>query len=135
MNIADVKRCLANFRGNSPVAAEALQQFADETDFRLSEDYTQFLQLMNGGEGVVGSRGYLILWPVEQLLKTNKAYEVPKYAPSLFILGSDGSGEAYAFDKRTSESIVAVSFIGMDVKSANLQAADFQGFIELLFRS
>jgi hypothetical protein len=135
VNIADIKRCLANFRGNPPAAAEALRQFEEETDFRLPDDYMNFLRLINGGEGVVGSGQYLILWPIEQLPAKNKAYEVSKYASSLLVFGSDGGGEAYAFDKATGNSIVAVPFIGMDLNSAKLLAPDFPSFIELLFRS
>src|SRR5258706_13646045 len=106
MTLADMNRLLSRFNGNSPAANSALQKFDQEAGFRLPDDYLQFLQQTNGGEGFVGANAYIILWPIEELIKMNKAYEVAEYAPGLFLFGSDGGGEAYAFDKHSHDSIV-----------------------------
>lgn len=135
MKLTDVKRLLANFHCNVPATTEAIRQFKSESEVLLPDDYLQFLQQTNGGEGLVGSKEYLILWTVEELLRMNKAYEVAEYAPGLFLFGSNGGGEAYAFDKRSNDSIVSVPFVGMDVSLAQLRARSFQEFIEQLFRS
>src|SRR5262249_55673802 len=103
--------------------------------FQLPDDYVQLLHQMNGGEGFIGSKEYLILWPIEELLKLNKEYEVAEYAPDLFLFGSNGGGEAYAFDKRSKHSIVAVPFVGMDVSLTQMQAPSFKDFIERLAKS
>jgi hypothetical protein len=73
--------------------------------------------------------------PVEELLKMNKAYEAAEYAPGLFLFGSNGGGAAYAFDKRSNNSIVAVPFVGMDTSLAQHLAPNFQPFIERLYKS
>jgi hypothetical protein len=43
-----------------------------------------------------GDFGFAHLWPVEELVSLNRAYEVEKYLPGL-LLGSDGAGKAYGF--------------------------------------
>jgi len=71
----------------------------------------------------------------KELLRLNQAYEVAEYAPALFLFGSNGGGEAYAFDRASKGAIVAVPFVGMDVSLAQLQAPSFKEFIERLAKS
>jgi hypothetical protein len=134
MEVNDKNRLLADFHSTGPVNETALKQFERDSQFQLPETYIQFLRQMNGGEGFIGDE-YVILWAVEELLKMNSAYEVPEYAPDLFLFGSNGGGEAYAFDKRSNSSIVTVPFVGMDMGLTQPQAQDFRGFIERLSRS
>jgi len=110
MNAHEIKRLFVKFHSNAPVNASALQLFERDARFCLLESYVQFLRQMNGGEGFIGNE-YIILWPVEQLLTMNAAYEVSEYAPDLFLFGSNGGGEAYAFDKRSNQAIVIVPFV------------------------
>jgi hypothetical protein len=63
----------------------------------LPEDYVAFLQRANGGEGFVGER-YVRLWKAEELIEVNRGYNVAEFFPNLFLIGTDGGGEAYAFD-------------------------------------
>ncbi|WP_291585776.1 SMI1/KNR4 family protein [Comamonas sp. UBA7528] len=91
----------------------------------LPSDYVQFLQQHDGGEGFVGEN-YLVLWKSEELVQFNHDYESDQYAPGLILFGSDGGGEGYAFDSRTSPmSIVRVPLIGMDLLYAQFVAARF----------
>src|ERR1044072_7362040 len=90
-------RLLARFNGNPPSDTGAIRHFESESGLRLPDDYARFLQQTNGGEGFLGN-AYVILWRVEELIEMNKAYEVTEYAPGLFLFGSDGGGEAFAFD-------------------------------------
>jgi len=56
----------------------------------------------------------------------NKSYGVNDYAPGLFLFGSDGGGEAFAFDARSdAKPIVSVPFIGMELKLARPVASNF----------
>jgi hypothetical protein len=135
VKLTDPKELFLNFRCHAPATAAALRKFEHDSEFRLPEHYVQFLQQMNGGEGFIGSKAYLILWPVEELLPMNKAYEVGEYAPDLFLFGSNGGGEAYAFDRHSNDSIVVVPFVGMDSRLAQYQAATFTEFIEHLHKS
>ncbi len=135
MTPADKERLLAKFNGHPPADASALQQLEREAGFRLPEDYAWFLKQMDGGEGFVGS-AYLILWPVGDLLEMNKAYQVAEYAPGLLLFGSNGGGEAFAFDTRKEDrSIVSVPFVGMELTLVRPLGSNFKGFLEELFRS
>jgi hypothetical protein len=60
------------------------------------------------------------------LLELNKDYQVDEYAPGLFFFGSNGGGEAFAFDLRTAaRPVVAVPFVGMDLSLATVLAPEF----------
>ncbi len=135
MTPSDRDRLLAKFNGNPPSDPAAIRQFENELGFRLPDDYERFLQQTNGGEGFIGNV-YVILWRVEELLEMNKAYQVAEYAPGLFLFGSDGGGEAFAFDMRSDANpIVAVPFVGMELKLAHSVAQSFEAFLEELFKS
>src|SRR3989344_6210233 len=135
MTQSDRDRLLAKFNGNPPSDAAVIRQFETESDFRLPNDYVQFLQQMNGGEGFIGN-SYVILWRVEELLEMNRAYQVAVYAPGLFLFGSDSGGEAFAFDTRSkAKPIVVIPFVGMDVSLARPADQNFEAFLKEQFRS
>jgi hypothetical protein len=130
------ERLFAEFKANPP-ASRALIAHAQATlSFLLPVDYVQFLQQMNGGEGSLG-KAYLALWRVEELGDRNVGYEVAEFAPGLFLFGSNGAGEAFAFDTRSDQfRIVAVPFIGMeDLRDAIVIATNFRTFLEALYTS
>lgn len=120
----------------APVDDEAIRKFEKLSGLTLPVDYAVFIKESNGGEGFVGPNAYLILWPVEQLLELNKAYQVQECAPGLLFFGSDGGGEAFAFDTRMPEiPIVAVPFVGMDCSLARQISVSFSGFLKTLASS
>ncbi len=93
------------------------------------------MQEVDGGEGFVGN-AYLILWRAGELTEMNRAYQVTDYAPGLFLFGSDGGGEALAFDTRSeAKPIVSVPFVGMELKLARLVASNFKALLEEPFKS
>lgn len=56
------------------------------------------------------------------------------YAPGLFLFGSDGGGEAFAFDLRSNPPpVVSVPFVGMDLSLVEFVAVDFGAFLEVLY--
>lgn len=117
------------FDGNPPASEVSIRNFETDAGFTLPADCAQFLQENNGGEGFIGNR-YVILWCVEELLKLNKAYAVVEYAPGPRLFGSDGGGEAFAFDMRLdSKPIVSVPFVGMDLNLARQVAGCFREFL------
>ena len=135
MTPLDRDRLFAKFIGNPPSETAAIRQFEAKSGFRLPDDYVRFLQQTNGGEGFIGN-AYIILWRMEELLEMNKAYQVTEYAPGLFLFGSDGGGEAFAFDTRSDTNpIVAVPFVGMELKLAHPVGQHFEAFMEELFKS
>ena len=135
MTPSNKERLLAKFNGNPPSDVSSIRRFETEARLRLPEDYAEFLQEMDGGEGFVGN-AYVILWRVGELLEMNKSYQVADYAPGLFLFGSDGGGEAFAFDTRSdAKPVVSVPFVGMELKLAHPIASNFSAFLEELFKS
>ena len=126
---------LDRFNGNEVVSAAKLQQFIADSGVSLPDDYLAFLRQANGGEGFVGA-AYVILWRIEELLKFNEEYKAAEFAPELFLFGSNGGGEAFAFDLRFKEKpIVSVPFITLELEDAITMGANFREFIEALYAS
>jgi hypothetical protein len=127
---------MSEFSGNPPVSAGVIAEFESASGLRLPPEYKLFLQSCDGGEGFIGPNAYVIFWRIVELLEMNKAYQVEEYAPGLFIFGSDGGGEAFAFDTRESTMpIVSVPFVGMELELAKPIGETFNDFVENLARS
>lgn len=117
----------------SPADPGAIVAFEVEAGFALPSGYAHFLKKSNGGWGEIGEH-YAQLWGVEELLKMNAGYQVEEYAPGLFLFGSDGGGEAFAFDRqRPGLPIVMVPFIPLRRDEAVDIAPTFDEFLERLF--
>jgi hypothetical protein len=124
----------AKFDANPPASYDAVAQCQSNLKFLLPADYVQFLEQMNGGEGFVG-KNFLRAWPIEDLIPFNKDYFFDEAAPELFLFGSSGGGEAFAFDTRSSPpSIVAVPFIGC-LEDAIVIAPNFTALLQHLYES
>lgn len=126
---------LEKFRCNLPASPSAINDLKKNNQRRIPSGYSQFLEIANGGEGFIGNV-YLILWRAEELLEMNVAYETDEYAPGLFLFGSNGGGEAFAFDGRSDVvSIGSVPFVGMNLSLFRPLAVDFQEFLQKLATS
>lgn len=91
----------------------------------LPRDYLNFLRQHDGGEGFIKDH-YIIIWKVTELADFNREYEVEKYAPGIFLFGSNGGGEAYGFDvEDKAMPVVLVPFIGMDRRFAKRVTKSF----------
>ena len=129
------KNSLARFNSNPPANQVSIKSCLANLSYLLPDDYIRFLERANGGEGFVG-KAYLILWRVEELIDKNAGYNVAEFAPGLLIFGSDGGGEAFAFDMRSTPApVVSVPFIGMELAVAIVIAPSFDAFLETLSRS
>ena len=112
---------------------------ADEADIRsaesafgnpIPEDYVSFLRTSDGGQGFVGEH-YLILWKASEIVQFNREYEVSQYAPGLVCFGSDGGGEAFAFDTRdTAYPVVMAPFIGLSLNDCIPVADTFSALLK-----
>ena len=117
------------FEPNPPAQVEVISELTNRIGKPLPTAYLDAMRIANGGVGFVGNR-YVQLWKVEDLLERNRKYEVERYAPSLFLIGSNGGGEAYAFNlTKLDETIYEVLFIGLDVKYAVQIAKSFSAFV------
>jgi len=126
-------RVLMNFARNAPASVATLMEAERQLGVRLPLEYTEFLKKTDGGEGFIGSTAYVILWPLSELGVMNQAYEIQKYVPGLLIFGSDGGGEMFGFDTRSSQwAIVRVPFVGMTWDLAQTLGTTFNEFLERL---
>ncbi len=129
----DHSNAMSNFNGNAPVSTLQVLEFEELTGVHLPNEYSDFLQSCNGGEGFIGPNAYVIFWQLGELMEMNTAYEAEEYAPGLFLFGSDGGGDAFAFDMRNpSKPIVSVPFVGMELALAKPMGSSFPDFIEKL---
>jgi hypothetical protein len=87
----------------------------------------------NGVEGFVREDNYLVLWPVEQLRELNESYAVAKFAPGLFLIGSNGGDTGFALDTRHEPmDVKEVPFVGMSHEEAKTVASSLEDFIDHL---
>jgi hypothetical protein len=129
------EKLFVRFDANPPANSGSIARCQASLRTPLPADYVKFLQQMNGGEGFVG-KNYLRAWTVEELIQSNKDYGVDEAAPGLFLFGSNGGGEAFAFDTRSfPPPIVVIPFIGMEWDAAIPLAPDFASFLQHLYRS
>jgi hypothetical protein len=103
MRRESLNQLLERFRRNAPAASANIEAFEREASVVLPSEYRQFLQVSDGGVGIIGPAGYAMLWRVNDLLRSNREYEVAEYAPGLLLFGSNGGGEGFAFDLRVTE--------------------------------
>jgi hypothetical protein len=120
------------FNRRVAASAEAIARAARSLGLQLPHDYECFLRFANGGEGFIGDH-YAILWSAEELAQLNRDYEVQRYAPGLLIFGTNGGGEAFAFDtRRFPWAVVQVPFIVMELDAAEPLAPSFEAFLTFL---
>jgi hypothetical protein len=135
MSTVSDKELFARFEANPPARPALIARSQAKRNFQLPTDYVQFLQHMNGGEGFLGENAYVVLSRVEKLGEMNAGYNVAQVAPDLFLFGSNGGGEAFAFDVRsTPHPIAAVPFLGMECNVIVISTS-FRTFLEVLFTS
>src|SRR5579864_1126834 len=116
------------FQPNAPASTEAVASLRTGLAKSLPESYFAFLARANGGEGFIGDR-YVKLWRAEELAEMNRAYKTAEFFPNLFFIGSNGGGEAYAFDfSRTDATVFEVPFIGLPT-DARAIASSFDSFL------
>lgn len=118
--------------GGSKVAFESLET---RLLFKLPAQYADFLMQSNGGEGAVGN-AYLVLWSLEELEGLNQLYEVSRFAPGLFLIGSDGGDTGYGLDVRLDPPpVIEVPLIGLSLSTTKKIASTFHGFLEYLYKA
>lgn len=97
---------------------------------RFPDDYRTFLKSENGLAKWYGDV-YLSLYAIEQVVELNEIHEHLAYQPELIHIGSDGGGEAIAFDFRQNPpTVILVNLVSTDWSEAILQAESFTEFMD-----
>lgn len=128
---SNVTSLIAGLDLQAPASDKSIAEAERVLGIKFPEDYYSFLKITNGGEGFIGDHEYIMLWSVDDLEATNKAYEIELNLPKLIIFGSDGAGNAYGFDTRAPKvKIVRVPFIGMEWNIAEDLGKNFTEFLQ-----
>lgn len=101
-------------RAPAGASEDALGEAARKLNVMFPPDYVAFMMESNGGEGMVGEDGYLVLWPVEELVSANEGYATGRFFPKWVFIGSDGGGEAVAIMRGPEAAVALVPFIGAE---------------------
>jgi hypothetical protein len=120
-----------------PAALSVVNELAAGAQVPLPAEYLALLCLHDGGEGALGAEpGWFCLWPAAAVLTNNREYQLQKFLPGFFGIGSNGGGELLALDCRCRPPwpVVMVPFIPLDAAEAQPVANDFSGFVWLLGR-
>ena len=114
---------------------EALDAAATQLQIELPADYRAVMRAANGGERGFGE-SWVVLWKVEDLAERNAGYEVAQFAPGFTYFGSNGAGEAYAWDRRTPGRLmyVVIPFIVPEPNAAVPCGETFEEFLSVLHR-
>lgn len=130
-----VEQMLVEFDRNPPSELAIIEKAERQAGFVFPADYRDFLLKQNGGEGFIGLN-YAMLWRAEELAEMNEGYSFTDLAPAILAIGSNGGGEAYAFNRRTAEpSLVLIPFMDKDLDIAIPIAKSFHAFLERIFTS
>jgi hypothetical protein len=120
------------FRSNPPASDESVAELQSALGKRPPVSYLAFLRRANGGEGFVGE-SYAMLLRCEDLIKYNRDYQVEELAPGFLLVGSNGGGEAYAFNLAScSSALFQLPFIGLEAQHATEVAESFDSFLAVL---
>jgi hypothetical protein len=105
------------FALRAPVEGSAARELQALLPPVIPADYFEMFRLGNGGAGDVGGGDYAELWSIDELESYNEEYEVLQQAPGLILFGSNGGGEAFAFNLTQKVTTIGiVPFIGMSVE-------------------
>jgi hypothetical protein len=80
----------------------------------MPAEYEAVIATLGAGEGFVGDE-FVRLYDPAELAQLNQAYGFPLYLPGLVLFGSNGCGDAYAYDRRgQAVSVVKVPFVPLE---------------------
>ena len=112
----DLRKCLASFVKQPGGSTSDAQNELSDLGVELPADYWSVLSFANGSEGFLGDQ-YLRFYSTSQLIPLNRAFCTQEFIPGRFIFGSNGGGEAWAFDLQVRPAVVIkVPFIPMVYK-------------------
>lgn len=92
---------LDGFYKHTPGAADAMIAAVQEKiGFEFPADYLEVMREFNGGEGRVGKRGGLILYSLDETVRSNEnLHFLMSEIPDYFLFGQDTADTGYAFHK------------------------------------
>ena len=116
------------------VSKNVLESVEQITGFKLPQDYKNFMQWSNGGEGVL-TNIRLSFWPAEDLVSLNEDYKINEYlGKKVLAIGSDGGPICLLLDYQGNNDepcFSSVNFGGLDPDEIKVIAPKFTLALEL----
>jgi hypothetical protein len=112
-----IEQFLSNYnipkRDNKPVTT--VGEIEKIANFKLPPDYLVFALEYSGFEGFIGPE-FVRLWDFDELIKTNKDYQIFDFLPKTLGIGGNGSSEFIAIEglENGGHRIVLSPFIDLD---------------------
>jgi len=122
-----------NWPARTSKPTTAISEIENIIKFKLPDDYLIFAQNFLGSETFIGQE-FVRLWDFDELLTTNKDYQIFENLPRTLGIGGNGSSEFIAIEQTESSKIrVVISpFIDLD-KSYHIEIGDsFADFLNRL---
>lgn len=116
---------------NPPAIIDQIKEVEKHFQIEFPSDYVDFMLQSDGAEGSI-NEAYVQLWKIEDLPRRNAGYEFKKDFADLILFGSDGGGEAYAFEKQNNMFIVNPPYIGSPEDTRKC-AKTFSEFLQYLY--
>jgi hypothetical protein len=126
----EVLRLLRDFDSRTGCDPAVLDQLRNRFGHAIPDDYFDFMQASNGGEGPVGEEGYVHLWAAEDLQRESRDYDPEGLVPHLLMFGTDLGGTVYAFDTRSTDKRILAVPLPVEEEYAELRGRSFKEFLE-----
>ncbi|SDF61120.1 SMI1/KNR4 family protein [Chitinophaga filiformis] len=128
---AEISYLMHEFDKNDALDEQLFTTAIKAIDCKFPPGYQEFMREHNGGEGSILDGQWLVLWPVEELQKNNEMYNVPEFAPGLFLIGSNGGGLAFGINK-SKETFIQVDMYAIADEEAEDIGTNFKEFLTSL---
>jgi hypothetical protein len=88
------------YRDPQTVSEAVVDNLTKQLDFELPSDYLELMQSSRELEGEVGPNGWLLLFPLDNILQVNKDYILlMERIPDYFLIGKDAADTGFAIHK------------------------------------
>jgi len=82
------------------VTSAVVDHLVSQLDFDLPPDYLELMQSSREWEGEVGPNSWLLLFPLDQILQTNRDYILlMERIPDYFLIGKDAADTGFVIHK------------------------------------
>jgi hypothetical protein len=129
-----LKFYLKNFHRSGVVPSVFLiGDIQNSMSFEFPPDYLDVVREFNGGEGPLGQKSYLILFPMEDLKAINEDYSyLLEDVPNLVLFGQDAADTGYAFSKTEGKYYAFGLMSNFETDPLEFCGNNFLEFIEYL---
>jgi hypothetical protein len=115
------------------IVSDILKVIEDKIDFKIPDDYHEYLMNYTGFENHIGTE-YVVIWDLVELIEFNTDYEVFELMQNGLGIGSNGSSEMIVLKKIDNNKfkILLIPYLDLDEEDTYIEIGD--SFLDLFFR-